>query len=306
MITFDTIKVEPLIGAFEPTLKFEVKFTCAHEDMFPITCSGKMLISNQFVNVLIPFDAGNRGEEHFYSNYQDNRNIRSHHFSFISSLTKTMLHKMEEIRHRNKKSDLILDISIRIKYLIPEFKASNPNAHNSDNLVMLNNYNSLFKICENDFSKTLSINKMDWLHDFASEFRMSEYVVVDLPISKYSKSRNVSIKRINSTFKSIQEMKDCLDDGNWNGVIKASRPIWELFQHREEIISVLSNDGMNQQTVKSFEVLMKALFDFSSKYVHRQAKDSKEVMDPNFAKREDAELMYLISVSVINLLVRKS
>ena len=305
-MTFDEITIEPLKSAFEPTLKFTTKFTSINEDIFPVGCFGKLNINRQFVNVLSQISVENRREEHFSYYYENNTNRRSYFFTFVCILTKTMLQKMEEIRHGNKKADLLFDIDIRIKYLVPEFIASNPVAQNSGNLVMLNNYNSLFKICEENFSKPHIIHKMEWLQDFNPVFNMSEYVVVDLPIAKYSKSRNVSIKRINSTFKSIQEMKELLDDGNWNGVIKSSRPIWELFQHKEEIISLLSRDGMNQQTVESFEKLMYALFDFSSKYVHRQSKDSKDVMDDNFAKREDAELIYLISVSIINILVQKS
>ena len=101
-------------------------------------------------------------------------------------------------------------------------------------------------------------------------------------------------------------MKDCLENGDWNGVVKASRPIWEAFNSKADISSILKMSGMNEQTVISFETLIKSLFDFSSKFIHVEAKETRKIMEPNAANREDAELIYLISVSIINLLIRKA
>jgi hypothetical protein len=305
MLTLDTIEVQPFNLSFEPTIKFTAKFTSTNEDILPIGCSGNIALNNQYVGLLTPFNFGMHGEENFNSNNSSNGNVRKHHFPLVITLTKTMLQKIEEGRRENTKADLILDINIRVKYLVSEFTSSNPDVKNAGHLVHLKN-NTLFKFYDKDYPYVCKISKMDWLHDYSSIFNKSEYMVIDLPISKFSRSRNVSSKRINSTFMSIQEMKDSLDNGDWSGVIKASRPIWELLQHEDEIISVLKKDGMNQQTVESFQKLMKTLFDFASKYVHRQEKGSKNVMDDNFAKREDAELIYLISASVINILVQKS
>jgi hypothetical protein len=302
MLSLDSIEVEPYKKAIEPTLKFTAKFTCTNEDILPLGCSGSLTVNNNFIGVLTPFVFGFHNEYELKPIVFNNTNVRKYNFPLIISLTKGILYKIEEVRKQNVKADLILDVIIRVKYLKSQFTSSEHNVFQNSQNIHLRSSN-LFKYYEGDFPFVCKVNKMDWLHDFCPILNNSEYLVVELPINK---SKKVSNKRIASTHKSISEMKDCLENGDWNGVLKASRPIWEVFKSKDDISSLLKRNGMNEQTVKSFEDLMKSLFDFTSKFIHVEAKGTREIMESNAANREDAELIYLISVSIINLLIRKA
>lgn len=302
MLTLDTIEVVPFQRSYEPVLKFTANFTSTNENVLPLGWSGCVALNHQFLGLLTSFDSGKQREEHFSSPDLSISNLRKYEFPLIITLTKTMLHKIEEVRKENKKGDLIIDLYIHVKYIIPEFRTGEANILDIGRTVKIRN-SSLFKFCDKEFHKVCKINRMDWLHDYSPIFYTTEYLVVELPIKK---SKKVLNKRITSTYKSISEMKDCLENGDWNGVVKASRPIWEAFNSKADISSILKMSGMNEQTVISFETLIKSLFDFSSKFIHVEAKETRKIMEPNAANREDAELIYLISVSIINLLIRKA
>ncbi len=168
----------------------------------------------------------------------------------------------------------------------------------------MNKDTSLFKLQSYDFDKEIKISSGDWLHDFYSKFQNTNYQIFELPIPKNPKGKSGLANRINEVIQSIKEMENAKNEGDWNKVVKESRPIWELIRNKNEINELLKKDEINEQTIASYNKLIESLYDFASKFIHKETK-ANEIMAINKAGKEDAELIYALSVSIANLISQK-
>jgi hypothetical protein len=96
-------------------------------------------------------------------------------------------------------------------------------------------------------------------------------------------------------------MEENLIRGDWNGVIEDSRAFWELLRSQEE---VLIRDGYTEPAFTDLNESLKQLFNFSSKFHHKEDK-GKKVMPEIKASKEDAYLIYAASMTFVNLISKK-
>jgi hypothetical protein len=160
------------------------------------------------------------------------------------------------------------------------------------------------RIVNYDLNHEVNISSSEWLHDFAKVFGLGKYQILEIPIPGISPNQTELGKRVNSAIHSLTEMEKAKMAGDWETVLKESRPVWELIRNRDDIASLLKDDDLNGDTVKAFNTAIDSLFNFSSKFIHRESL-TKELMTVNKARKEDAELIYAIAVSIINLLAKK-
>ncbi len=77
-----------------------------------------------------------------------------------------------------------------------------------------------------------------------------------------------------------------------------------MFLHDQEIEELLTSDGYTPQAFADLNDSIKKLFDFSSKFHHREDKGKK--LSPEIkASKEDAYLIYAISMTFVNLISKK-
>ncbi len=92
--------------------------------------------------------------------------------------------------------------------------------------------------------------------------------------------------------------------GDWNGVIEDSRAVWELLRNKDEIKDLLMRDGYSEQAFIDLNESLRQLFNFSSKFHHKEDK-GKKIMPEIKASKEDAYLIYAISMTIVNLISKK-
>lgn len=152
----------------------------------------------------------------------------------------------------------------------------------------------------------IEIAASDWVQDFAPQLGIGRFVIAELPLLSPVAMGDEFAGRLNEALKALQEMEDELKPGEWNEAIGKSRPVAELLRHEDMIKSILGKHGYSEEAANSLVNGVKCLFDYSSKFLHRVEKDGKTIAPEIKAEKEDAYLIYSLSVSLLNLLAQKA
>jgi len=75
-------------------------------------------------------------------------------------------------------------------------------------------------------------------------------------------------------------------------------------RNQDEIKDLLIRDGYTEPAFADLNESLKKLFDYSSKFHHREDK-GKKIMPEIKASKEDAYLIYSASMNIVNLISKK-
>ncbi len=296
------VQVAPLAGMLEPEFYVNAKFHLRAVSMFPISVTGYLFLNGIKISNLLPYEFGMGVHDKLITMSRAKDSVQTFGKSFIAPLSRRAIDALESSRATNAKGDVLFEIKFSVNCIESSFEevdfetkalASIPNGSLVDYRVYPFNYNH-------------KISASDWLHDFYPHFVLERFMVLELPIiEQESKVKKDNLdKRINEAIQSFSEMKKALEKGDWNLVIKESRPIWELNRKQEEINKLLRTDDLSEAAIQSFNSLLQSLFDFASKFIHKEDR-AKEVMAYSRASKEDAILIYSMTASLLNLISQK-
>lgn len=236
-------------------------------------------------------------------NSTENRELIDHRF-FVAPISRHALSKMDESRITNPKGDLKLNLHIQFVFLESSFSGIRKKGGSDSFTLATLTEGALLRNTTRDLDYDYIIPSSEWIHDFAPKFEQTKYQVFEIPIPFALDGKTDLSSRLNAAIGSLQEMERAKIVGDWQSVIKESRPVWELIRNRQEIDDVISNSEFNNDTITSFKKMIDSLFDFSSKFIHREARN-KTLMPLNNVSKEDAELIFNLGVSVVNLIAKK-
>lgn len=306
----EKLEVKPMTFSTEPEFIIDAVFSYENDCRVPIKCAGYIYLDQLRVATLNEYTPGNVNDISFSSRNANNNAKRIYKTAFVAPISRFVLSKFEEKRNMDVKRDLKFNVVLNITVLETMFdtvpvKPEAPSIHHNPSLIGAVSavHDAIFKYRPYNYQQEYRIPSADWIHDFVPVFQNSKFHVFELPIPQITKKKGDFGKRINLAINSIKEMETAKNNGDWSELVGKSRPVWELIKHRAEIIELLKNDGLSEPATSNYNVLIQALFDFSSKFVHKESK-TKELMS-NKADKEDAELIYTLSVSLLNLISRK-
>lgn len=296
------VQVAPLAGMLEPEFYVNAKFHFRAVSMFPLNITGYLFLNGIKISNLLPYEFGMGVHDKLITMSRARDSDQTFGKSFIAPLSRRAIDALESSRAKNAKGDVLFEIKFSVNCIESSFEevvfentavASIPNGSLVDYRAYPINHNH-------------KISASDWLHDFYPHFALERFMVLELPIIEQDiklKKDNLD-KRISEAIQSFGEMKKALEKGDWNLVIKESRPIWELNRKQEEINKLLKTDDLSEVAIQSFNTLLQSLFTFASKFIHK-VDDSKELMPYSRASKEDAILIYSMAASLLNLVAQK-
>ncbi|MBM3946686.1 MAG: hypothetical protein FJ315_04715 [SAR202 cluster bacterium] len=145
----------------------------------------------------------------------------------------------------------------------------------------------------------------DWRYDFAPVLGIGKFMVAELPVLDMASGTfsGADAERVKGAVVALQEMRMELYQGEWNDVIVKARPIAELL--RNSIVSdLLKKMNYPPDAIEAFCKSIEGAFDFGSKNIHRTDR-SGQLRVPVPADKEDAYLVYSLTVGLMNLLTQK-
>lgn len=323
----DKIEIKPATESINPEFIFEIHCILDKNREIPIEISGHVLSEDnkklanlhqifQVVNQQIELSALVDRYDREYSTY----------FTLTAPLNQRILDYIETLRTNNSKGDVILNIEIYIKLVeskiilsnmilgeknkegfqpvfykyAPEFSTSQTNMW----ILSGNSGPEFIKTKNEKFTNRVIIPSSDWIHDYCPVFQIGKFAVFEYLLPEYTEGTGSIEERLNESINSIQKMENNIIKGEWNEVIENSRAVWELLRNQEEIKDLLIKDGYSEQAFENLNKSIKELFNFSSKFHHKEDR-GKRIMPEIKASKEDAYLIYSLSMNLVNLISKK-
>jgi len=161
------------------------------------------------------------------------------------------------------------------------------------------------EINEQTFPKEVRISASDWIHDYCPIFDFGRFIVFELPILEKVSESGTFEKKINSAITSLKDMEQNMREGEWNSVMIYSRDISELFRYEEGIKDIFERSHCGGKAYENFKNSLLELFEFAAKFHHKLDKDRKTLLPKVKASKEDAYLIYTLSVAIVNNILAK-
>jgi len=258
-------------------------------------------------------------------------------YNMIAELAPIALDYLEKVRMKNRKRDVVLNFHISVDYLqvqvwlanLAKYKISGigstqnaivmASSQRDPNINLLEQVNELLVLKRYLVKYPLTIYASVWINDFSPYLGLGKYFIVEVPqileeINTTSVSADIKVlaDRINGAERIIHKMEDNLRKGEWDLVVEDSRKFWELFKEdvKGKIKELITNStGISQDYAGKFTQALDNLHEYASSLHHstEKNKDGGPKVISNFytGGKEDAFLVFLMAVSIYNLLSSK-
>ena len=311
----DSLRISPSTNYLNPTLILNGSCNVHNPNFIMVLrFSGKIEIENIVIARLKSVvNDYNNNEEKRMSLVKDSNKVRSLSFNLEAELSEKALLLIENNREKNK-GNVNFNITLEAIYLESELSLLNPGKINKRqiqevnfNLLELSKGNSFFTKKAESCKLSERIPSSDWVDRYLSELTKEEFIIYSIP----KEFNNISVKstfkkRIEEAINSISDMEKARNTGDWNGVIKESRPVIELMKNKREIEKLLLDSKINQQATTDFLNLIQSFFNYASKFVHKVGRGKNaQIMNNIIAQREDAEFVYSLALNIINVIASK-
>ena len=324
----DKIDIKPATESINPEFIFNLNCILENNREIPLEISGYVLSDDNKKLANMHQIVHLKDQQIQLSALEDRYNNNNHtYFELTASLNRRILDHIETLRTTNSKSDVILNIEIFVKLLKNNIIHSNMilggrnkdgfqqvlYKHDQDsstrpiNMWILsgNNGPDFIRTVNMKFTHKVIISSSDWIHDYCPVFQIGKFAVFEYLLPEYTEGTGSIEERLNASVNSIQKMENNIIKGEWNKVIEDSRVVAELLRNQDDFKDLLLRDGYSEQAFENLNQSIKELFKFSSKFIHKEDMGKKEIMPEIKASKEDAYLIYSLSMSLVNLISKK-
>jgi hypothetical protein len=332
----DKIEVKPVQESINPELMFEMEIFIRRGYEIPLEITGgvfsdenkKLANIHEFIHETNNIELSARDQ----MNEREEKSI----IKLIAPLNHKVLDYIETLRTQNKKGDVILTLDIFVKtlisktslsymfmmddtklpYQLPEpYKDAKPVFYQyqrdgfstrQTNMWILSGDSgpAFIEIRNNNFKNKVTIRSSDWIHDYCPVFQIGRFSVFEYLLPEYMEGSGSIEERLSGSIDAIKNMEYNMIRGEWTEVIKDSRVVWELLRNQGEIKDLLMGDGYTEPAFTNLNESLKQLFNYSSKFHHREDRE-KKMMPEIKASKEDAYLIYATSMAIVNLISKK-
>ena len=301
----ENIKITPFTEGLDPALEIRYDLHTEYSFPLPIRFTGFVFIKQTKIAVLQEYSWPGSGVSSILAqNFNTGGDKqRRDTIRFIADLSRTALQLMMD--SRDKKGDLYLGLKLKAVLLRPSFDyVKARNRVNEDVEFIQPKNNALFHVAELKHEEEHRIISGDWLEDFLPVFNQQKYQVFEIPQPEMLNTDLEIKKKLKEAIDALPAMEKARSKGDWNQVIKESRPVWELVNNKEDLENTFKGQ-LNPDAWGALKDLIQSFFTFSSKFIHRISHKDKALLDVNNAAKEDAELVYAMAFSIVNFISRK-
>ena len=324
----DKIQIQPVTDSINPEFTLDINCFLEKTREIPLEISGHILSEDkkklanlhqifQFENQPIVLSAR---EDRYDREFNTN-------FKLTAPLNHRTLDHIETLRTSNSKGDVILNIEIFVKLLESKIILSNmilskknPDGFHSvlykyENEISPQQINmwilsgnsgpGFINTVNKKFSNQVIIPSSDWVHDYCPVFQIGKFAVFEYLLPEYTEGTGSIEERLNKSIHAIKKMEDNIIKGEWNDVAEDSRAVWEILRNHDEIKDLLIRDGYTDQAFENFNETINQLFKLSSKFLHKEEIGNRRIMPEIKASKEDAYLIYALSINLVNLISKK-
>jgi hypothetical protein len=325
MIKLQENSLRPVKDSIMPALEFSVVSQIVNNQILIDATGNAFTENNKYISALDRIN--NIWPDKFQlriPRLNDNRddNKQEYTVKFILTLNKELLDYIDNIRQKNSKKDVILNIKINLIFLKFDLFLYRDVVGSAKDVLPVSNSNLMMLICnsgscfeQNSIEENLQliIKSSDWVQEFAPVLGLGNFLVVELPILNQEEVKISSdafsdlCKRINDASGKLNNIKSLLIKGEWNRVVEDSRKIWESLQKSGDTIipQLISNTtGIETDKSKQIKEAIDRIYGYASD-LHHSVGSNHEIKPVFTGDKSDAYMMYTLLVSFINLISYK-
>ncbi len=260
---------------------------------------------------------------------------------FLVTLSREAIEHIQEVREKDGKRDVNLRVTAQVTFLKSAARSSHVSAR--DDLKVENVYQQVrspefrdmyfltYKY-EKDFHPAredlwllsgdnsprflvvmtqtstawFTISASDWTTDYAPTLGIGRFYSVELPSPPDVPVSGDLKKRLTASFQALATMQEDYRKGDWPELAQHARPVVELLNKEEVLRPILEADGYPPDAVDNFVRTVRSLYELTSKFLHRVGKGTHEVAPELKASREEAEFIFFLSLSALNMIATKA
>ena len=289
-----------------------------------------------------PQDRANRYPLSARDHYQAETGQLDYEIQFIIPLSREAINHVERQREQDKKKDVRLKATIQvavqaskavISHMITDDKLKpqtlGPSVKVSPNLsdanIVLYKWDRDFRSTLTDmylisgdgtrdfletttvkFEKDLVIAASDWVQDYVPALGIGRSLSMELPMPEELVLPDPVRERFKVATDDLNKMLNDYKRGEWIDLIEDSRGIYELLKDEKLVRDLLTSDGYPSEAIDDICKCLKSLWDFTSKFHHHLGKGKEKLIPELKPSKEEAELIYALSLTLVNLLARKA
>lgn len=256
-------------------------------------------------------------------------------------LPRESIRYIERMRIREKKRDVVLNTNVYLNALVSKAKLSHISApeelavskrfpdlrrpdfdkayltsykydrdfsSSKDNMWLLSGEagTKFLEFDSRPFSTLVTISASDWVQDYAPILGLGRYISVELPLPEELELPPSLREKFDAARKAVAQMEEDYKHGDWPELLDHARPVPELFREQNYLREALEAEGYPADAIAEFRESLAKLFDFLSKFHHVVDRQGKIIPPKIRPSREEAEIVYALCVTVVNLLARKA
>jgi len=216
----DKIEIKPATESINPEFIFDINCILDRNREIPLEISGHVLSEDnkKLANIYQIFHFENHQIELSASEDRYNRENNTY-FKLTAPLNQRILDHIETLRTTNSKSDVILNIEIFVKLLVPKiilsnmilgkknndgiqqvFYKYNPEFSTNQNNMWILSGNSgpeFIKTINKKFTNIVTISSSDWIHDYCPVFQIGKFAVFEYLLPEYTEGTGSIEERLN-------------------------------------------------------------------------------------------------------------
>lgn len=321
-------KIEPDINSVNPTFKIDTTFRFENmsSKIIPLQVFGELQAENgKVLTNLIPIYGPNYDFSLEARDYMFRRDPSALEFpvTFIGTISKVGLDYIQEKREKNEYNDIVIYLKAQVRFLESKtalshlkfkndeaevkeiiFEHSEKEFHSSyTNLWILSGEGGreFLKLRDQSFEVKDKISSSDWVQKFAPVFKIGRVMLIEMPLTE-ALDENIN-EKIKLCHEGLNDILELVRKAEWVQVMKKSRELFEILNNKK-LIKLAYSKSHSSEAIDSFHIAMKALFDYSSKFVHVLTR-GKEIKDEEIPNKEDAYFVYFMLSASLNSFTSK-
>lgn len=293
--------------SINPMLNIWVNLEFDYSAEIPLSLSGKLCLQNgKILSALTEYQLNTDNKYGITLKTEQEKktrsnNKRNHSVQLSAVLTPLAIDFIEKEREKHSNKSVEFYLEFVSKTLISPV--------NVENFIA----NDLVSVNIESKSKRIIIEQSDWVTNFSPKLGIGNFLLLELNIAKPNISEFWK-EIIELLTKNVLEMEKSIRLGEWKKTMEYSRQFFDGLNIKntrqtnapfeDELRKILIEEQHNDEGITDLLKAIRSLFDFTSKYVHPKDRSGMVKPYPN-AKKEDAYLVYTLSIGLLNLIGSK-
>jgi hypothetical protein len=334
------IELKPCADWVEPAVEVKVKLSYQNGEGTPLNMRALFKTEDQRVLGMAHEAVRHGNERRAYDVAARDMNFQvatPDEIRLVLPLSPRLVEHIETARQKNRKRDVVLSYTAEVSYLGSnaelawlhrtsqqvegrhgspplelvgyQNRVGNAGFHSQTSNLWLVSGNGSATFLQGKFTARedkATISASDWTHDYLAQWRGSRYAVFEVPIPAVVTSDKTIAERLERAIQAAETAERYFAQGEWSDTCEKLRPVWELFRNWDDLKKLLERDGYDVDAVSALTTSLAQQFAFASKFMHVLDQSGKAMRPEITAKREDAQLLYMLALSLLNLVARKS